>query len=285
MVNFFIYRAGQRLALSVPLKIGYFLAVIFCWLHYIFAFEDRAVVTDNLRAIFPDKSDTELAKIRFGVFKNFAKYLVDFFRFEKIDADYIRRYVRVKNIGYFDQALSKGKGAIVLTAHLGNWELGGAVFSVSAYPLWAVALPHKDERVNDFFDRQRQSKNLHVIPLGQAVRACLRALKENKVIALVGDRDFTKNGVTIDFFGRPTIFPEGPAAFSLQAGAPIIPGFMLRNPDDTFTLVFEKPVEFTASGDKDKDIVNLITRYKAIYEDYIRKYPDQWFTFRRFWKQ
>jgi KDO2-lipid IV(A) lauroyltransferase len=156
---------------------------------------------------------------------------------------------------------------------------------VSAYPLWAVALPHKDKRVNDFFDHQRQSKNLHVIPLGHAVSACLKAFKENKVVAFVGDRDFSQKGVQIDFFGRPTIFPEGPAAFSLQAGAPIIPGFMLSNPDDTFTLVFEKPVEFRASGNKDKDIVDLITLYKGIYEDYIRKYPDQWFTFRRFWKQ
>jgi KDO2-lipid IV(A) lauroyltransferase len=285
MVNFFLYRAGQKLALSVPLKIGYSLAAFFCWLHYIFAAEDRAAVTDNLRAIFPDKPLEELAKIRFRVFKNFAKYLVDFFRFEKIDAEYIRKYVRVENVGYFDQALSKGHGAIVLTAHLGNWELGGAVFSVNAHPLWAVALPHKDKRVNDFFDRQRQSKNLHVIPLGQAVRACLRALKENKVIALVGDRDFTKKGVTMDFFGKPTIFPEGPAVFSLQTKAPIIPGFMLRNPDDTFTLVFEKPIEFDASGDKDRDVAALISRYKGIYEDYIRKYPDQWFIFKRFWKQ
>lgn len=285
MVDFILYLAGQRLALSVPLKAGYFLAVFFCRLHYIFAFKDRAVVMDNLRAIFPDRSDKELAKICFRVFKNFAKYLVDFFRFQKIDADYIRKYVRVENIGHIDRALSNGHGAIVLTAHLGNWELGGAVFSVSAYPLWAVALPHKDKRVNDFFDRQRRSKDLHVIPLGQAVRACLKALKENKVIALVGDRDFTKKGVTVDFFGKPTIFPEGPAVFSLQTKAPIIPGFMLRNPDDTFTLVFEKPVEFSASGDKDRDVADLISRYKGIYEDYIRRYPDQWFTFKRFWKQ
>jgi KDO2-lipid IV(A) lauroyltransferase len=242
-------------------------------------------VTDNLKAIFPGKSGPEIAKIRQQVFRNFAKYLVDFFRFEKIDSRYIERYVRIKNIHHLDEALKNGKGAIVLTAHLGNWELGGVVVSLLGYPFYAVALPHKDRRVNEFFNYQRESKNLHVLPLGRAVRACLRLLKENKLVVLVGDRDFTEKGVVGEFFGRQAIFPEGPAAFALQTQAPIIPGFMLRNSDDTFTLQFEKPLTFKTTGEKEKDMREVIKEYTGIFEDYIRRYPDQWFMFRRFWKQ
>jgi KDO2-lipid IV(A) lauroyltransferase len=103
------------------------------------------------------------------------------------------------------------------------------------------------------------------------------------MVALVGDRDFSGKGLIIDFFGRPTHFPEGPAALSLMTGASIVPGFMLRNPDDSFTLRMEKPVEFTPSGDKAKDLEDLIGVYKNIIQDYIRKYPEQWYIFRKFW--
>jgi KDO2-lipid IV(A) lauroyltransferase len=217
------------------------------------------------------------------MFRNFAKYLVDFFRFEKLDAEYIKNNIRIENIRYFEEALSKSKGAIVLTAHLGNWELGGVVIALCGYPFWVVALPHKDKRVDNFFNSQRESKGIKVIPLGKAVRKSLDVLKENKILALVGDRDFSEKGMILDFFGKPTFFPEGPAAFSLKTGATIVPGFMLRNGDDSFTLRIEKPLDFIPTGNKERDLRELITRYKIIFEDYIRRFPDQWYMFRKFW--
>ncbi len=283
MVNYRLYRIGQAIALSLPLRFAYWLAVFFSDIHHLFGKKDRKVVTENLKVIFPQKDEKEIAKIRIRVFRNFAKYLVDFFRFEKIDSEYIKKNVQIKNLHYFDEALLKGKGAIVLTAHLGNWELGGAIFSISAYPLWAVALEHKDKRINSFFNNRRESRNLHVIAFGRAVRMCLKVLRENKVLALVGDRDFSAKGIVLDFFGKPAHFPEGPASLSLQTGAAIIPGFMLRNADDSYCLCFEKPIAFHSCGDRDKDIHNLISLYIPIFERYIRKYPDQWYMFRRFW--
>ena len=271
--------------MSVPLKIGYRLAIFFSDVHYFFADKDRACVTANLKAIFPKKDDKEIARIRVWMFRNFAKYLVDFFRFQNIDKGYIKRNVRIENAHYFDQALSKGKGVIVLTAHLGNWELGGVVIAQSGYPLWAVVLPHKHKKVNDFFNYQRESKGIYVIHLGKAVRQSLRILQENKALALVGDRDFTETGIVSDFFGKPTFFPEGPAALSLKTGATIVPGFMVRNEDDTFTLSIEKPIEFTPTGNKDKDEIAIIAKYKNIFEDYIRRFPDQWYMFKKFWIQ
>lgn len=283
MLNYFLYRIGQLIALSVPLKAAYRIAEFFSDMHYLFAFKDRAATKQNLKVIFPDLSNREIRRIRIRMFRNFAKYLVDFFRFEKLDVEYINKKVRVENIHHFKDALSKGKGVIALTAHLGNWELGGVVIALQGYSLWAVALPHKHKMVDRFFNRQRESKGMHVIPLGRAVRACLNLLKENKLIALVGDRDFTERGLVMDFFGKPALFPEGPAAFALKSGASIVPGFMLRNKNDTFTLKIEKPVDYVITGDKEKDLRNLMSSYKKIIEDYIRRYPDQWYMFRKFW--
>jgi len=281
--NYYIYRFGQFIALILPIKIVYAIAVFLADLHYFFAFRDRRFVRANLRVIFPKKPDQELRKISKQVFRNFAKYLVDFFRFEKLDLQYIDKNIKLENMHYFDAALASGKGAVVLTAHLGNWELGGVVIALLGYPFWVVALPHKNKKVNTFFDTQRNRKGVKVISMGKAVRSCIAEIRNNHMVALVGDRDFTEKGIVIDFFGKPTHFPEGPAALSLMTGASIVPGFMLRNPDDSFTLRIEKPVEFSPSGDKAKDLAGLIAVYKNIIEDYIRQYPEQWYVFRNFW--
>ncbi|MFA5093179.1 MAG: lysophospholipid acyltransferase family protein [Candidatus Omnitrophota bacterium] len=283
MFNHYIYRLGQFIALTLPIKAVYAFAVFLADLHYYVAFRDRRFVRSNLKTIFPEKSILELRRISKQVFRNFAKYLVDFFRFEKLDLNYINKNVKLENMHYFDQALATGKGVVVLTAHLGNWELGGVVIALLGYPFWAVALPHKNKKVNDFFDAQRNSKGVKVIAMGKAVRSCIAEIKKNHMVALVGDRDFTHKGVVIDFFGLPAHFPEGPAALSLMTGASIVPGFMLRNPDDTFTLRIEKPIEFVPSPDKEKNLANLVTVYKKVIEDYIRQYPDQWYVFRNFW--
>jgi len=283
VLNYLFYRLGQFIALSLPLKLAYALAVFLADMHYFFAFRDRRFVKNNLKIIFPEKSNQEIRKINMMVFRNFAKYLVDFFRFEKINPDYIKKNVKLENIHYFDDALAGGKGAVVLTAHLGNWELGGVVIAQLGYPFWVVALPHKIKKVNDFFDRQRSRKGVKVIATGKAVRSCITEIRNNHMVGLVGDRDFSEKGILVNLFGKPAHFPEGPAALSLLTGALIVPGFMLRNPDDSFTLRIEKPIEFKPSENKEKDTKDLINIYSNIFENYIRKYPQQWYVFRRFW--
>lgn len=283
MLNYLIYRIGQFIALSLPLRLSYGIAVFVSRLRYLFAFRDRKIVTGNLRAIFPDMPLRQIRRIRIRVFENFAKYLVDFFRFEKIDSEYLKRNVRFENISFLDDALAQGRGVIIVSAHLGNWELGGAVVALSGYPIWAVALAHKYKRVDDFFNFQRESKGMHVIPLGRAVRKCLEILAKNGIVALVGDRDFTEKGAGIDFFGRPAILPAGPAVFALKTGAAILPVLVIRNPGDNFTVRVEKPIYPSTTGNNDVDLRSLMTRYKLIFEEYIRKYPDQWYMFRQFW--
>lgn len=271
--------------MAVPVKLAYKIAVFVSDLRLFFAPQDREAVKDNLKTIFPNKSEKEINRMMFNLFRNFAKYLVDFFRFSKLDREYIKKYIRLENMGYLDEAIKRGKGGIILSAHLGNWELGAVVIALLGYPLWAVVLPHKHKKVDDFFNYQRQIKGVNVIPLGKAVRQCLKVLRGNKILALVGDRDFSEKGQVLDLFGKRTFFPEGTAVFALKTGTLIVPGFMIRNENDTFTLRFEKPMDFSRqNGDYTKeDIKAVISEYKKVIEDYIRRYPEQWYMFRRFW--
>jgi lauroyl/myristoyl acyltransferase len=284
MGNYLLYLLGQWLVFALPLRLSYAVAVFLSDVNYLFASSDRKAVMGNLRAIFPDKSTAELRAIRRRMFRNFAKYLVEFFLFPRIDAEFIRRKVRVEGLEHVDAALAKGKGVVFLTAHLGNWELGGLVMAQLRPPLYAVALKHANPKVNDFFDRRRLDKGLVVVPLGKAVKQCMQALQANKLVALVGDRDFTGKGEILPFFGKKAVFPAGPAAFALREGSALIPGMMIRQPDDTFVMHLGPPVRLEShSGDFREDVRATIREYTHTIESFIRTYPDQWFMFRRFW--
>jgi KDO2-lipid IV(A) lauroyltransferase len=281
MSEYLLYRLGQVIALGLPLKLAYGLAVVISDLRYPFAAADRAVLTANLKAIFPAILPRQLRGITLQVFRNFAKYLVDFFRFPLLDEKFIRQKVHIENLVYLDEALKEGKGVIVVSAHLGNWEMGGAVVGRLGYKIAGVALSHTDKRVNDFFINQRKQQGLEVIPFEHAVRGSLAVLRNNGILALVADRDFTRNGgVEVDFLGRKAILPRGPAALALKTGAVILPVFMLRNTDDSFTLKIERPIR---QSDRQTDELGLVYVYKAVIEEYVKRYPEQWYFFRRFW--
>lgn len=284
MHQFLIYRLGQFLALGLPLKAGYAVATFLARLQYAFSRRDRLIVYGNLRAIFPAKSEEEVSRIAKEVFVNFAKYLVDFFRFEKLDGKFVDEKIKVVGRENLDSALKQEKGVVALTAHLGNYELGGAVISLIGYRFNAVALSHKSRLVNDFFIGQRSRAGVKVIPLGSALRKCYEALNKGEMLALVGDRDFSNHGLVIEFFGRKALIPKGPAAFYVRAGVPIVPGFLIRMPDNTFELRFEKEISYTMTGNVETDEKKVTELCIGVVEDYIRRYPSQWYMFRRFWQ-
>ena len=124
---------------------------------------------------------------------------------------------------------------------------------------------------------------MRVIPIHNAVRGCLEAFSRNEIVALLGDRDFTQGGIVMDFFGRPTLIPKGPAVFSLRNKIPMLCGFMVQEKTGKFRFIFNPPIQFTPSGEYEKDMRSLTGLYLKQIEDCIRRYPGQWAMFRRFW--
>jgi KDO2-lipid IV(A) lauroyltransferase len=284
MFKFLLYKIAKKIALILPLKFAYRLAIFLADLHRLFSPADRIAVRSNLEVIFPGIDRKKLKIYMRDIFRNFAKYLVDFFRFPIIDKDYIKKNVDIVNLDIVDQALAKGKGVIAVTAHIANWELSGVTMAILGYPIAAVALSHQYGPTNRFFIEQRECKGIKIIPFGKAAFQCIEALKKNQILALVGDRDFGQSGIMMDFLGKPTLIPKGPAAFSLKYGVPLVVGIMIRKDNDKFRLIYEGPLEIETCGDKEKDLVNLTKKYVSIFERYIREYPQQWLIFRKFWE-
>ncbi|MBI4313571.1 MAG: lysophospholipid acyltransferase family protein [Candidatus Omnitrophica bacterium] len=278
---YFLYRAGQRLALALPLPWAYAIACGLSDLKYLFSIKDRRAVLHNLSAV-TGPSDPELPRMSKEVFRNFSKYLVDFFRLEKLDRDFIRRRVTVIGRGHVDGAFKRGKGAILLTAHLGNYELGAAIAAVGGYPVNAIVLNHQSSKIDALFVARRKSKGVSSIPLRSAVRQGFACLKRNEPLGIVGDRDFTGHGLRLPFLGRQMSVPKGPAFFSLRTGAPVIPTFLIRAAGGKFQMIFEKPIEPIATGDEERDIESMTRTILSVLEQYVRRYPTQWYLFRDF---
>ena len=286
MTLYILYRIGYFLVNSRPLNFSYGLASFLSGTCYLACRRDRESVIKNLETIRGGRTDRRLLeKMAREVYKNFAKYLVDFFRFSRIDNEYLKKFIKVKGVHNIDAALAKGKGVILLSAHIGNWELGGSVVSMTGYPLSAVVLPHSNKKIDAFFRNQRLIGKFNPIEIGAAVKECYRVLRANKLLALLGDRDFTKNGLMIDFFGKKTLFPKGPAAFAYRLGSAIVPTLIVREPGDTFRMTFEEPILADLQKTEDEAVLELTKRCASIIESYVGRYPTQWYVFKDMWSK
>lgn len=281
MLGYFLYRIGEFLACSFSLGTAYKISAFFANAQFLFSKKDRIAVMNNLSIILPHESKAEIRRKTREVFLNFGRYLAEFFRYKKINQDFLKERVICKGWEHVDASLQNGKGAILLTAHLGNWELGGMAFGILGYPIAAVALDHQDKRINDFFRIRREGKGVEIIPLGVAVRRCFKALKQNKLVAILGDRDFSNTGYSIHFLGREKKIPRGPAVLALHTGAPIVPVFVTRGTNNHITVECLPPITFSS----DHNEIDVMRRYASIIEEQIRKYPTQWLMFREFWKE
>jgi len=180
---------------------------------------------------------------------------------------------------FIEEATQQKKGVIAVTAHIGNYELAGAVTALSGYKVNAVALSHKDKRINDFFDKQRKMVGVSVIPANIAIKRCFSILRNGQLVAFLGDRVFSGSGVVANMFSRRALLPRGPAFFSIKTQAAIFPAFFVRENKNFYHLIFEKPINTKELQTEE----SIIKEYSLVLEKYIRMYPDQWYLFQPYW--
>jgi len=285
MSFYLLYKLGYFLSNTLPLSGAYWLAERLSDLQYKLAAKDREAVMQNLGIVLK-KDAAECRDLARKVFRSFGSYLVDFFRMPKLTKNEIEKRVKVEGRENLDNALKQNKGAILLSCHIGNWEMGGMVIAMLGYDISAVVLTHKHKKINDFFIRQRGIKGMKVIAVNSVMKRCVSTLLNNGILALMGDRDFTNSGVMLDFFGVPTSLPKGPAALGLKTGAPVVPCFFVRDNRAGYKFIIASPIEAKdMPGASKEDVIKEATKaFVPVMEYYIRQYPEQWLVFRRFWE-
>jgi lauroyl/myristoyl acyltransferase len=185
------------------------------------------------------------------------------------------------------EGLDKGKGVLLLTAHLGNWEVGGLMLAEMRQPIHVVLVPDMYPAVEAARRRLHERAGVTEIPVDRSfvpTLTVLRALGRNAIVAMQGDRDFDNSGVAVPFFGRPAYFPRGPIRVAMATGAAVLPAFIIRVPDGRYRAIVEEPLEIERGGDREAAFQANLRRYVSILERYVSAHPEQWYCFYPFWE-
>ncbi|HTY43024.1 MAG TPA: lysophospholipid acyltransferase family protein [Thermoanaerobaculia bacterium] len=242
----------------------------------------------NLAVILGEPEDSPRVRaLAFEMVASHFRAWVDFLHFATRPPEEAARLVEgVVGYSRIVQARLAGKGVLLLTAHLGNWEVGGLMLARVNQPIHVVLVP-------DIFPGvERERRRLHE-RLGVAeirvdrsfvpTLSVLRVLGENGIVAMQGDRDFDNTGIAIPFFGREAYFPRGPLRVAMASGAVVLPAFIVGLPDGRYRAIVEEPLAVVSEGDRDAALRTNLAAYVALLERYVRAFPEQWYCFYPFW--
>jgi len=207
--------------------------------------------------------------------------MIDFFLLPQLPPHKVKNFFAdIKGEEILKNTMAKGRGAILLSAHVGNWEVGGSLLRTLNYPLAVAVMTHNTAATNALVNRLRQDKGISVIQIDQSPFSgieVLRHLSNNGIVAMGGDRDYFGTGREIKFFGKNVKFPVGPVILAMNSRAALIPAFVLKQSDGRYFGVLEEAIPLTYEGDRDKTIKQNLEMTARIFEKYIRSYPDQWY--------
>ena len=263
-----LYRIGERLG-----RLAYRLSRRY-----------RTVAEHNLQMAYGESlSDGERRRLVEQVFIHFAKSLMEFLVADGLSPNDLCRMVTLKGEEHLQWCVQQGKGTLIITAHYGNWEIAARYLTqCKGYVLNVVARDADDSATAVLVNRIREQGGYCVFPRGQAVRAVLQALKRNELVAMLPDQN--AGDVFVPFFGRLAGTVAGPALLALRSGAPILPVFCTRQPDNTYLFEMLPPFVVQPSGDKERDVTDTMAHITALIEQQVRKHPSQWLWLHNRWK-
>jgi KDO2-lipid IV(A) lauroyltransferase len=263
-----LYRIGERLG-----RLAYRLSRRY-----------RTVADRNLQMAYGESlSDGERRRLVEQVFIHFAQSLMEFLVADGLSPNDLCRMVTLVGEEHLQWCVQQGKGTLIITAHYGNWEIAARYLTqCKGYVLNVVARDADDSATAVLVNRIREQGGYRVFPRGQAVRAVLQALKRNELVALLPDQN--AGDVFVPFFGRLAGTVAGPALLALRSGAPILPVFCTRQPDNTYLFEMLPPFVVQPSGDKERDVTDTMAHITALIEQQVRKHPSQWLWLHNRWK-
>jgi KDO2-lipid IV(A) lauroyltransferase len=240
---------------------------------------ERARVRANVERVAPRAGEAAREALVDDVFRHFAMCFADLVSANRRDRP-DRLAARVEGDEHLRAAVSEGGGLVVVTAHLGNWELGGRLVAARlGRPTHVVVAPELDPGVERFL--RGAGGPVRFVRLGNpaAMLSLVRALRRGEVVALQGDRALGTRGDTLaEFFGEPTAFPRGPFVLARAAGVPVVPAFCLLGRDGRYTVAVAPPIRVSPGAED-----SALGRWVATLEGMVRRAPEQWFNFYDVW--
>ena len=254
--------------------------------------QPKAAIARNLaRVLEAPAGSRRVRRATRAMLRHFAFYWVDLFRFAQLPPERLRRLVvdaDLETLAPVRKALAEGRRTILITAHLGNWELGAVLAGQAELPLAVIYVPDAFGDAERFRSRLRRNADLVEIPLQagdeRSSLPILRALNEGRVVALQGDRDFNDRGVPRSFLGAETSFPLGPFHLARLSGAELVPCFITYTHDYRFSIELGEPIEVERTADRQADVERALDQWLVVLERAVKRWPTQWYNFHDFWQ-
>lgn len=246
----------------------------------------RTVAEKQIAAAFPEFSSREVQRVAKESFRHLGRVAAESALFSRLDGAGILEHMEgTDGLELFERQRAAGRGAIVLTGHLGNWELGGAATAASGHPIDVVVRLMGNPLFDGYLTRTRSRLGMTVVRDRDAVRHTARALRDGHVIAFLIDQSGLHIASSfVNFFGRPAKTPRGPAVLALRLDVPVFFGVSLRQPDGRYHLHIRELVT-ERTGDTDRDVEAILNEYSRTLESFVRQAPEQYFWQHRRWKR
>jgi KDO2-lipid IV(A) lauroyltransferase len=246
----------------------------------------RGVGERNLRLAFPELPESKRKDILRTEYRNLGYLLAEFCLMPRYTPETASRFIRYEGLENYLRARDRGKGVLVLTGHLGAWELSSFYHSLMGMPMGMVIRRLDNPLVDEFVNRIRCLHGNRVIHKDDFARGLIASMRAGETVGILMDTNMTPpQGVFVPFFGVEACTASGMARITLKTGAAVLPGFLLwEEHEQRYVLRFGKEIELIRSGNAELDTVANTAVFTATIEEYIRRYPEQWLWMHRRWK-
>ena len=278
----YAYFAGWRIVRWLPERTAYRLA--YAAAHFLTKRKGKNVsrLRANLQRTKPNMTELDLDLLLLDAMRSYMRYWCDTFRFPDWSPERVRETVSVRNEHLLLDAISAKTGVIVTLPHAGNWDHAGAYFCGKGINLVTVAEHLKPEKLFLKFLSYRQAMGMEVLPLdGRVLSTLEQRLRQGALVALVADRDLSRSGIAVNFFGAPSRMPPGPAILALKTDAPLITAFVSYT-DSGIHIDFNE-VSIPSSGSDEEKISQIVQSMAQQFQDGISAHPEDWHMLQRIW--
>ena len=219
---------------------------------------------------------------------NFVHYgllVVEFLRIRLLRTPPLESAVQFQGEDHLRNALAEGKGVLILSAHLGNYDVSAVALALRGFPVMIVSKPLNLKAIEKFWMEERSVSELEISLNHESIRGILKALREGMAVVFVLDQHASAEQLWVDFFGRSASTLSAPAILTQRTGAPVVPIFTHRDSDGTHVIEIQPAMSFEELEDRDQTIEHNTQRYTAVIEAAIRRHPEQWTWLHKRWKR
>ena len=285
-MEYWLVLAVARTLGWLPRGLARLLVRILTWSCYLGMGRLRRVGERNLELALPQLSSKSRKIILRHVFRNLGWQMVEFCRMPRYTAENTRGWIRTEGLEHYLTAEGRGRGVLVLTGHLGGWELSSFYHSLMGHPMGMVIRRLDNRLLDDYVNRIRCLHGNKVLHKDDFARGLLTAMRAGETVGILMDTNMTPpQGVFVRFFGITACTASGLARVALKTGAAVLPGFLVwEAADQQYVLHFGPELIFTETEDHEADILAATQQCNDVLESWIRRYPDQWLWIHRRWK-